>query len=271
MSLSSAAVRALLVTTFLTQSILSASAQSQPPTIPYEPSVGQQGKDVVWVPTGEALVQKMLDLANVTAKDYVIDLGSGDGRTVIAAAKRGATAHGIEYEPEMVALSKKRADEAGVASRATFEKADLFESDFSRASVITMFLLPSINEKLRPQLLDLAPGTRIVSNTFTMGTWEADEQATVTDCENWCTALLWIVPAKVDGTWQTPDGPLVLTQEFQVVNGTINGTAISGGRLRGDTFIFSAGGSTYTGKVAGDSIAVAVSGAKSASWTARKQ
>ena len=134
-----------------------------------------------------------------------------------------------------------------------------------------MFLLPSINEKLSPQLLELAPGTRIVSNTFTMGAWEADEQATVTDCENWCTALLWIVPAKVDGTWQTPDGPLVLTQEFQVVNGTLNGTAISGGRLRGDTFIFTAGEATYTGRVAGNAIAFAVSGSKSAAWTATKK
>jgi hypothetical protein len=270
MSLPSAAVRALITLALISHSA-GAFAQSQAPTVPYEPTVGQQGKDVVWVPTGEALVQKMLDLANVTAKDYVIDLGSGDGRTVIAAARRGATAHGIEYEPDMVALSKKRADEAGVAARATFEKADLFESDFSKATVITMFLLPSINEKLRPQLLDLAPGTRIVSNTFTMGTWEADEQATVTDCENWCTALLWIVPAKVDGTWQTPDGPLTLTQEFQVVSGTLNGTAISGGRVRGDTILFTAGGSTYTGKVAGGAIAFAVSGAKSASWTAKKQ
>jgi SAM-dependent methyltransferase len=265
------AARTLIVVALVLQSVAAASAQSQPPTIPYEPTVGQQGKDVVWVPTGDALVQKMLDLANVTAKDYVIDLGSGDGRTVIAAARRGATAHGIEYEPEMVALSKKRADEAGVASRASFEKADLFTSDFSKATVITMFLLPSINEKLRPQLLDLPAGTRVVSNTFTMGTWEADEQATVTDCENWCTALLWIVPAKVNGTWQTPDGPLVLTQEFQVVNGTLNGTAISGGRLRGETFIFTAGGATYTGTVAGDAIAFAVSGAKSATWTAKKQ
>jgi SAM-dependent methyltransferase len=216
-------------------------------------------------------VQKMLDLANVTATDYVIDLGSGDGRTVIAAAKRGATAHGIEYEPDMVALSKKRAEEAGVADRATFEKADLFESDFSKATVITMFLLPSINEKLRPQLLDLAPGTRIVSNTFTMGTWEADEQATVTDCESWCTALLWIVPAKVAGSWDTPDGPLVLEQEFQKVSGTLGGTAISGGRMRGETLIFTVNGATYTGRVAGGSIAFAVSGTKSASWSARKQ
>ena len=269
MSLPSLSRRLLIALLIVGHSFVATHAQP-PATVPYEPTVGQQGKDVVWVPTGDSLVQKMLDLANVTAKDYVIDLGSGDGRTVIAAARRGATAHGIEYEPDMVALSKKRADEAGLSDRATFEKADLFESDFSKATVITMFLLPSINEKLRPQLLDLAPGTRIVSNTFTMGTWEADEQATVTDCESWCTALLWIVPAKVAGSWETPDGALVLEQEFQKVSGTLGGAAISGGRLRGDTLIFTVNGSTYTGRVAGDSIAFAVSGAKSDSWNARK-
>ena len=271
MSFFSLSRRLLLAVLIAGHSLVATHAQPPAPTVPYEPSVGQQGKDVVWVPTGETLVQKMLNLANVTATDYVIDLGSGDGRTVIAAAKRGATAHGIEYEPDMVALSKKRAEEAGVADRATFEKADLFESDFSKATVITMFLLPSINEKLRPQLLDLAPGTRIVSNTFTMGPWEADEQATVTDCESWCTALLWIVPAKVAGSWATPDGQLVLEQEFQKVSGTLAGAEISGGRLRGDTVIFTANGSTYTGRVAGDSIAFAISGARSTSWNAKKE
>ena len=271
MSLPSLPRRLFVALLIVGHSFVATHAQPPAPTVPYEPTVGQQGKDVVWVPTGDTLVQKMLDIANVTAKDYVIDLGSGDGRTVIAAAKRGATAHGIEYEPDMVALSKKRAEEAGVADRATFEKADLFESDFSKATVITMFLLPSINEKLRPQLLDLAPGTRIVSNTFTMGTWEADEQATVTDCESWCTALLWIVPAKVAGSWATPDGQLVLEQEFQKVSGTLAGTAISGGRLRGDTLIFTANGATYTGRVTGDSIAFAISGTKSATWNARKE
>jgi hypothetical protein len=251
MSFFSLSRRLLLAVLIAGHSLVATHAQPPAPTVPYEPSVGQQGKDVVWVPTGETLVQKMLDLANVTATDYVIDLGSGDGRTVIAA--------------------EKRAEEAGVADRATFEKADLFESDFSKATVITMFLLPSINEKLRPQLLDLAPGTRIVSNTFTMGPWEADEQATVTDCESWCTALLWIVPAKVAGSWATPDGQLVLEQEFQKVSGTLAGAEISGGRLRGDTVIFTANGSTYTGRVAGDSIAFAISGARSTSWNAKKE
>src|SRR5262245_55308550 len=131
----------------------------------FEPQVGQAGKDVIWVPTPQALVDKMLDMAKVTARDYLIDLGSGDGRTVITAAKRGTRAHGIEYNPDMVELSKRSAAKEGVADKATFAKADIFESDFSQATVISMFLLSSINLQLRPKILDLKPGTRIVSNT----------------------------------------------------------------------------------------------------------
>src|SRR6186713_3678986 len=194
---------------------------------PFEPTVGQQGKDVVWVPTPQALVNKMLDMAKVTPSDFLMDLGSGDGRTVITAAKRGIKAMGIEYNPDMVELSKRNAAKEGVSDRATFMKADLFESDFSQAQVITMFLLPSINMKLRPKILDLKPGTRIVSNTFDMGEWDADETATVND-ENagtWRTALLWIVPAKVEGTWQSAQGELTLKQNFQMLSGTLkNGT-----------------------------------------------
>src|SRR5919198_618915 len=141
-------------------------AQAQPAKEKeYEPTVGQGGKDVVWVPTPQALVDKMLDMAKVTPADYVMDLGSGDGRTVITAAKRGARATGIEYNPDMVELSKKNAAAAGVTAKANFMKADLFETDFSKATVITMFLLPEINMKLRPKILSLKPGTRIVSNT----------------------------------------------------------------------------------------------------------
>src|SRR5688572_15259514 len=139
--------------------------QSPPASAPkvYEPEVGQKGKDVVWVPTADPVVEKMLDLAKVTPKDYVIDLGSGDGRTVIAAARRGARALGIEYNPDLVTLSTQNAEKAGVSGRATFVKADLFAADLSRATVITMFLLPEINMKLRPKLLALKPGTRVVS------------------------------------------------------------------------------------------------------------
>ena len=163
--------------------MVSASAYAQTATgqKPFEPQVGQAGKDVVWVPTPQGVVDKMLDMAHVTKTDFVMDLGSGDGRTVITAAKRGARAMGIEYNPDMVELSKKNAEAAGMTARATFVKADLFETDFSKADVITMFLLPSINMKLRPKLLDLKPGTRIASNTFTMEDWQADETATVTD------------------------------------------------------------------------------------------
>ncbi|MBP1667284.1 MAG: SAM-dependent methyltransferase, partial [Bacteroidetes bacterium] len=139
-------------------------AQERQPGTVFVPEVGQQGKDVVWVPTPQELVNKMLQIAEVTADDYVIDLGSGDGRTVITAAKLGARATGIEYNPDMVALSKENARKEGVGEKAEFIQADLYETDLSKATVITMFLLPEINLKLRPRLLDLKPGTRIVSN-----------------------------------------------------------------------------------------------------------
>ena len=164
----------------------------------YVPSVGQEGKDVVWVPTSQDLVNKMLDMAKVTPKDYLIDLGAGDGRTVITAAQRGLRANGIEYNPDMVKVAQTAARRSGVEKQATFEEADLFKSDLTQAQVITLFLLPSINEKLRPTILDLKPGTRIVSNSFRIGDWEPDQSETVKgDCSNWCTAHLWIVPAKV--------------------------------------------------------------------------
>jgi precorrin-6B methylase 2 len=222
---------------------------------PFEPQVGQAGKDVVWVPTPQAVVDKMLDMAKVTKNDFVMDLGSGDGRTVITAAKRGARAMGIEYNPDMVELSVRNAKEAGVTDRATFEKADLFETDLSKADVITMFLLPSINMKLRPRILDLKPGTRIVSNTFTMEDWQADETNTVTDgcSSSWCTALLWIVPAKVAGTWNTPNGALTLTQNFQMLSGTLGSQAVQG-RLLGNEITLTAGNTKYTGVVDGNTI-----------------
>jgi hypothetical protein len=234
-----------------------ASAQAQPAREGFQPQVGQEGKDVIWVPTPQALVDKMLDMAKVTPKDYVIDLGSGDGRTVITAAKRGAKALGIEYNPDMVELSKRNAAKEGVSDRANFVKADLFESDFSQATVITMFLLPDINIRLRPKILDMKPGTRIVSNSFTMGEWAADEEGTVKNgCASYCTALLWIVPAKVDGTWQLPQGELALKQTFQMISGTLRSgdvsTPITNGRLNGDQISFTAGGNQYTGYVNGN-------------------
>ncbi len=238
---------------------------------PYEPESGQEGKDVVWVPTPQALVDKMLDMAKITPQDFVIDLGSGDGRTVITAAKRGSRAMGIEYNPDMVELSKRNAAKEGVADKVTFVKADLFESDFSKAQVVTMFLLPSINLKLRPKILDLAPGTRIVSNSFTMEDWEADETETITDdCgSSWCTALLWIVPAKVEGSWAHSQGELKLTQQFQNISGTLGSQAISDGKLRGDEITFKAGNTTYIGRVEGNTISG--NGANGGGWTATRK
>jgi SAM-dependent methyltransferase len=238
---------------------LAAAGVHAQPAREYQPRVGQAGKDVVWVPTPDELVEKMLNLANVTASDYVIDLGSGDGRTVIAAAKRGARAHGIEYNPEMVELAKRNSAKEGISDRATFAKADLFESDFSKASVITMFLLPQINLKLRPKILALKPGTRIVSNSFTMGEWHEDDSASIEgECINWCTALLWIVPAKVEGTWKLPQGELTLKQSYQFISGTLKSgndlTPIANGRLKGEQIIFNAGGSVYVGQVSGNDI-----------------
>ncbi len=240
----------------------------------YQPQVGQSGKDVVWVPTPQALVDKMLDMAQVTPEDFVMDLGSGDGRTVITAAKRGARAMGVEYNPDMVELSKRNAEKEGVGDKATFVKADLFETDFSKATVITMFLLPSINLKLRPKILDLKPGTRVVSNTFTMEDWEPDETATV-DAEesSWNTALFWIVPAKVEGSWKMQQGDLTFVQEFQNVTGALKSNSktasISEGKLRGDQISFTVGGARYTGKVNGDVMEGTVaSGGNNSSWRA---
>ncbi len=233
-------------------------AQPAPSTGIYEPSVGQRGKDVVWVPTPQALVDRMLDMAKVTAKDFVIDLGSGDGRTVITAAKRGARAMGIEYNPDMVELSQRNAQKEGVSDRAKFMKADLFASDFSQATVITMFLLPDINLKLRPKILMLKPGTRIVSNTFTMGDWSPDDTQTVDaghGCDStWCTALLWIVPARVGGTWKTPQGEVAFKQQFQNLSGTLRTggkTLALEGKVHGEDIRFTAGGKEYHGRLKG--------------------
>jgi len=235
---------------------LSTGALAQAPhTQAYEPTVGQEGKDVVWVPTSQALLEKMLDLARITPADFVIDLGSGDGRTVIAAARRGARALGIEYDADMVELSRRNAEKAGVGGRAAFMKADLFETDFSHATVITMFLLPEINLKLRPTLLGLKPGTRVVSNTFAMEPWEPDETATLypdSGCDSWCTALLWIVPARAAGSYSLPQGELVLKQEFQKLSGSLRtggATYALAGRVRGDQVEFRAGGREYRGRM----------------------
>ena len=266
----------LLAVSLVTPTVYGQTAQTpQPPQTtqkPYEPTVGQEGKDVVWVPTPQTLVDKMLDIAKVTPNDFLMDLGSGDGRTVITAAKRGTRAMGIEYNPDMVELSTRNAAEAGVSDKATFVKADLFETDFSKATVITMFLLPTINMKLRPTLLNLKPGTRIVSNTFTMEDWQADETVTVNDdCSSWCTALLWIVPAKLEGTWQMPQGELKLTQQFQMLSGSLGSTPIKEGKVRGNEVIFTAGNVKYAGRFDGTVIRGSLPGTNGSSWTATRR
>ena len=225
----------------------------------YEPNVGQEGKDVVWVPTSQALVDRMLDMANVTAKDFVIDLGSGDGRTVITAAKRGAKAMGIEYNPDMVELSKRNAAKEGLADKVTFVKADIFKSDFSKATVLTLFLLPDLNVRLRPKILNMKPGVRVVSNSFDMDDWMPEDQVKVDDgCPRFCTALFWIVPAKVQGKWKMPRGEFVLNQKYQMLSGTMKvenvSAAIDGGKLTGDQIAFTVGDTSYTGRVNGNTI-----------------
>ena len=165
-------------------------AQAQRAAEPFEPSVGQSGKDVVWVPTSQALVDRMLDTAKVTPNDFVIDLGSGDGRTVITAAKRGARALGIEFNPKMVELSRRNAAKEGVTGKASFVRGDIFKSDFSKATVLTLFLLPDINLRLRPKILNMKPGTRVVSNSFDMADWTPDEDINLSkDCDRFCTRI----------------------------------------------------------------------------------
>jgi len=266
------AIGLLVVTAYVSMAWAAVHAQGAQAAKQFEPTVGQAGKDVVWVPTPQALVEKMLDLAKVTPQDFVMDLGSGDGRTVITAAKRGARAQGVEYNPDMVELSKKNAAAAGVTDKATFVKADLFETDFSKAQVITMFLLPSINMRLRPTILKMKPGTRIVSNTFTMEDWQPDQNETIGgDCTSWCTANLWIVPAQVDGTWQLGQGSLMLSQKFQMVSGTLSGKPITDGRLRGDEITFNVGNTKYTGRVNGSAISGTMSGGGTGAWSAARK
>ena len=270
---SSHSISKLFLALYISVIIIGGFAQAQSAE-EFTPEVGQAGKDVVWVPTPQTLVDKMLDMANVTPEDYVIDLGSGDGRIVISAAKRGANAHGIEYNPEMVELSKRNAAKEGVSDKAKFFEADLFKSDLSQATVITMFLLQEINMELRPKILDLKPGTRIVSNTFDMGKWEADKIATAEeDCRHYCTAYFWVVPAKVEGTWKMPQGELTLDQTFQRFTGVLrSGDEIIPvrGRLTGYDIIFAAEGKLYAGRVNGNSMEGEIRGISNSRWSATR-
>lgn len=233
-----------------------ASAQSAPD---YKPKVGQAGKDVVWVPSPPEMVERMLDLAKVTTQDLVVDLGSGDGRNVIAAAKRGARGLGVEFNPDLVELSKRTAATEGVGDRATFIEGDMYEADISEATVLALFLLPENLRKLTPKFLDLKPGTRIVANTFRISGWDAVESVRIEgDCRSWCEAMLYIIPAKVAGPWTMPDGQLMLQQDFQRISGTMAAgqetRTIDSGSIRGSEITFTIGPRVYTGRVVGDLI-----------------
>src|SRR5262245_31532593 len=239
----------------------------------YEPIVGQEGKDVVWVPTPQVLVEKMLDMARVTPKDFVMDLGSGDGRNVIAAAKRGARALGVEYNPDMVELSRRIAVKEGVSERAQFVQGDMYEADVSKATVLALFLLTENLNKLVPKFLDMKPGARIVVNGFEIDGWSADETGKAGgECGSWCTAYLYIVPARVNGAWRLGDGELRLEQKFQQITGTLatNGaiTPITFGRLRGDEIRLTVAGVSYVGRVNGNTMRGEVKGGTVAAWTA---
>lgn len=257
--------------------LISLAAYPQDKTREFTPVEGQEGKNVPWIPTPQILVDKMLNIAKITPSDYLIDLGSGDGRTVITAAKRGTRAMGIEFNPDFVALAKKNAVKAGVTEKTQFIKADIFESDFSKATVITMFLLPEINMKLRPRLLNLKPGTRIVSNTFTLQDWKADETAeTGKPDDRWNKAYLWIVPAKIEGKWKLQDGgELVISQKFQVFTGSLkNGNEVkpvTAGKLKGNEISFTAGQETYKGIVSGNKIEGSLGAdGKQSRWSANR-
>ncbi|TDR89004.1 class I SAM-dependent methyltransferase [Enterovirga rhinocerotis] len=248
---------------------------AKPESSTFSPYSGQPGKDVVWVPTAQALVDRMLDMAGATTADYVIDLGSGDGRTVITAAKRGIRALGVEYNPDMVALSKANAEKEGVGEKARFVQGDIFKTDFSDATVLTLFLLPELNKRLRPTILDMKPGTRVVSNTFDMGDWTPDQTISAgTDCTSFCTAFKWIVPAKAAGTWTVGNGELKLEQTYQKVSGTLTQggkeVPVENGSLNGTAITFTAGGTRYSGTVEGGKLeAKAENGAGALSGTRR--
>jgi hypothetical protein len=243
----------------------------------FTPQVGQEGKDVIWVPTPQALVDRMLDMAKLSPKDIHYDLGSGDGRTVITAAKRGAAqAVGVEYNPDMVALSERMAAKEGVGGKVKFIQGDIFQIDFSHATLITLYLLPSLNLKLRPTILRMAPGTRVVSHAFSMDDWQPDQ----TDSVEGRTAYLWIVPAQVEGTWRwsaqgggPKDYELALRQQYQKVEGLVRLDGKMGQlrdiKLSGDRLTFTvhevAGTSgtirrEFTGRVNGNSVTGTVKG-----------
>jgi len=244
---------ALAASLFLT---LPAAAQQKA----YEPQVGQAGKDVIWVPTPDEVVERMLRMAQVTASDLVYDLGAGNGKIAIAAAKLGARAVGVEYNPDMARHAQSNVVAAGVSPKARIVQGDIFATDFSQATVVTMYLLPGLNMRLRPTLLGMRPGTRIVSHSFTMEDWEADEISSMDGRR----AYFWVVPASVNGGWTIESGAdrheLVFEQKFQKIEGTIGlghtQAGLRAARLSGAGISFAWVDNhgvlrSYTGRVAG--------------------
>lgn len=252
------------------------SALAQVPGATYKPVPGQPGKDVVWIPTPDATLDKMLDMAKVTPEDYVIDLGSGDGRMVIAAAKRGARAHGVEYNPDLVVLSQRAAAVAGVADKATFAQGDMFAADISQATVMPLFLLPNHLGTLAAKFLRLKPGARIVSNTYEIGGgWEPDETVRSEPCLSWCIAHLYVVPARAAGQWQLAEGEwLMLEQYYQQIYGTYQidnvAVAIENGRLRGDEITFTVNTVVYSGLVSESVMRGEAKGRTTRAWRATR-
>ena len=217
------------------------------------PTPGQPGKDVVWVPNPPELVEKMLDMGEVTPNDFVIDLGSGDGRNVIAAAKRGARALGVEYNPDLVELSRQRAAAEHVSDKATFVQGDMYAADVSQATVLALFLTPEVLDRMTDKFLAMKPGARIVLNTFPITDWEPDATEIIVPCKAWCTAILVIVPARVEGTWQWGDAQMTLRQDYQFVRGTLGGQQVTG-RLRGAHITLRSANTEYSGEVFADQI-----------------
>jgi SAM-dependent methyltransferase len=243
---------------------------------PFEPVEGQAGKDVVWVPTPPVLVEMMLDMARVTPQDFVMDLGSGDGRNIIAAAKRGAHGRGVEWNQDMVEHSRRVAAREGVADKAEFVQGDMYEADVSQATVLALFLLTENLNKMVPKFLAMKPGSRIVVNGFEIDGWRADETGSAEgDCDAWCTAYLYIVPAKVAGSWRLPGGKLQLEQKFQELSGTLSSggthTPIANGRLSGDRIRFAVGGTQYVGRVVGDTMSGELAGQATGAWAATRK
>ena len=273
-----------LLTIIYLSFLISAPAAAQPK---FEPQVGQAGKDVIWVPTPDEVVDRMLTMAQITPNDFVMDLGAGDGKIAIAAAKKfGARAVGIEYNPDMVKHANGNAQTAGVAGngigKALIRNGDIFATDFSQETVITMYLLPGLNMKLRPQILAMRPGTRVVSHSFSMEDWEADEISSLDGRR----AYFWVVPAIVQGGWSLEAGgqktELTLEQTFQKISGTVALGALHAGlreaRLRGFNIAFGyvdAAGvrRDFTGRVAGGKMEGSFRDEKGAEgrWSAAKK